>query len=153
MKTGKRVLKVVREKYPTEDVYQNCKGEGITVVRLEMEENCLGFYLPVDKICRVIMLQAGQTPEEKQEVVANELYYYFTGVKKDPRPIEKRKLLRFFPYLIGHWQAHSFTALLLCPNVSKYHSVQEVMEEYGCNKRVAEHRWKLEEEAMNYGGN
>ena len=152
MKTGKRVLKEVREKYPTEDPYEICKREGITLIRVEMEENRLGFYLPVDTKCRVVMLQAGQSPEEEREVVANGLYYYFAGVKPKPGPIERRRFLRFFPYLIGHWQANSFAALLLCPSVSKCHSVREIMEEYSCDRRVAENRWKLEEEAMNYGG-
>lgn len=152
MKNGKNVLKSVREKYPTEDPYEICSGERITLVRVEMEKNCLGFYLPVDKICRVIVLQTGIPGDEEQEIVANELYYHFAGVKRDPGQIESRKFLRFFPYLIDKWQAHSFAALLLCPNVSKCHSVREVMEEYGCSERVAEHRWKLEEETLNYGG-
>ena len=153
MKTGKQMVKSVREKYPTEDPYEICKQERITLVRVEMEENCLGFYLPVDPICRVIMLQAGQSPEEEREVVANGLYYYFAGVKSKPGPIERRRFLRFFPYLIGHWQANSFAALLLCPSVSSCRSVHEIMEEYNCSERVAAHRWKVEEAAMKYGDN
>lgn len=152
MKTGKQMVKIVREKYPTEDVYEICKSEGIAIVKTEMEENRFGIYLPVDKLCRLIVLEVGMAPEVEQEVLAYELYYHFTPAKTDHVDPAKRRLLRYFPYLLGKWQAHSFASLLLCPDVSKCRSVREIMEEYSCTEKVAEHRWRVEEAAMKYGG-
>ncbi len=151
MEAAKRVLKMVRDKYPGYDVYQICEAEGIIIHRAEMQEDCEGFYLPLEE-GRVILVKAGLPPQVEREVIAHELYHHFYGVQEDFEGMERRRFLDMLPYLRDENEANDFSALLICPHIKDCRSVHEVMAKYDCSKETAKRRRKVEEAINAKGG-
>jgi Zn-dependent peptidase ImmA (M78 family) len=151
MEAAKRVLKTVRDKYPGYDVYQICEAEGIIIHRAEMQEDCEGFYLPLEE-GRVILVKAGLPSQVEREIIAHELYHHFAGVQKDFEGMERRRFLDMLPYLRDENQANDFAALFLCPDIRDCHSVHEVMGKYDCSKESAKRRRKIEEQSNSKEG-
>ena len=151
MEAVKRILTEVREKYPGYDVYDICEKEGIIIHRAKMQEDCEGFYIPLEG-GRVILLKTGLPPQVEREIIAHELYHHFAGVNEDFEANEGRRFLEIVPYLREENQANSFAALLLCPDVSDCHAVHDIMYKYECSKVSAKLRRRIEEQLRDEEG-
>lgn len=145
MEAVERIVQNVREKYAGKDVYEICEKEGIIIQRAEMQDDCEGFYLPLEE-GRVILLRAGFPPQVEREVIAHELYHRFAGVLEDFEAMEDRRFLEIVPYLKDEKNANDFAALLLCPDVSDCRAVHDIMYKYDCSKVSAKLRRKIEEQ-------
>jgi len=145
MEAVERIIQNVREKYAGKDVYEICEKEGIIIHRAEMQDDCEGFYLPLEE-GRVILLRADLPSQVEREVIAHELYHHFAGVNEDFQSTEGRKFLEIVPYFKEENHANAFAVLLLCPDITDCSAVVDIMYKYDCSKVSAKLRRKLEEQ-------